>query len=127
MPGGNNKINFYLQGTTYVPLADVSIKLGNFSAEVSKFGIIARQLEFAITNGNPSWTGPIFEIPDNTPGYGYQNTTVDLIVHLCPGQPTGCTTSDPVALTARVQLWDPQGDPVPPGRQVSILSWSHPR
>jgi hypothetical protein len=126
MKNGNNKILFYLQGTTYIPAADASILLGNFSAEVAKFGIIARQLEFSITNGNPSWTGPIFEIPDDTPGYGYSNTTVDLAVFVCPGAgpcPTGGTPS----LTARVQLWDPSGDPEPPGRQVTILSWSHPR
>jgi hypothetical protein len=126
MTGGNNKIGFYLQGTSYAPLADVSIQLGNFSAEVAKFGIVVRQLEFAITNGNPRWTGPIFEIPDNSPGYGYANTTVDLKVHLCPGQST-CTTSAPVALTTRVQLWDASGSPAPPGRQVTVLSWSHQR
>ncbi|MGO4256734.1 hypothetical protein [Marmoricola sp. RAF53] len=126
MPGGNNKILLYLQGTTYVPLADVDVQLGNFSAEVAKFGIVARQVEFAITNGNPSWTGPIFEIPDNSPGYGYSNSSVDLKVHLCPGQAT-CSTSAATALTSRVQIWDPSGAPAPPGRQVSILSWSHNR
>ena len=96
------------------------------SAEVAKFGVVARQLEFAIVTGNPRWTGPIFEIPDNSPGYGYENSTVQLKVHVCPGKPT-CTAADPVALTARVQLWDPSGAPAPPGRQVSILSWSHQR
>lgn len=126
MKNGNNKILLYLQGTTYVPYADVDVQLGNFSAEVAKFGIVARQLEFAITNGNPSWTGPIFEIPDNSPGYGYENTTVHLKVHVCLGRPT-CSTSDPVALTARVQVWDPSGAPDPPKRQISVLSWSHTR
>ena len=70
---------------------------------------MARQLDFAITNGNPSWTGPIFEIPDNSPGYGFENTTVDLTVHVCPAEPGGCTAADPVALTSRVQLWDDVG------------------
>ena len=126
MKNGNNKILLYLQGTTYVPYADANIQLGNFSAEVAKFGFVARQLEFSITNGNPSWTGPIFEIPDNSPGYGYENTTVDLKVHLCPGVAT-CSVSDPVSLTARVQLWDPTGTPIPNQRQVSVLSWSHQR
>ena len=87
MPGGNNKIGFYLQGTSYLPYADVNIQLGNFSAEVAKFGMVARQLEFAITNGNPSWTGPIFEVPDNSPGYGYQNSTV------CPRRSTSARAS----------------------------------
>ncbi|MCW2758550.1 MAG: hypothetical protein JWO46_2296 [Nocardioidaceae bacterium] len=123
---GNNKIVLYLQGTTYVPYGDLNIILSNFSAEVAKFGIVARQLEFNINNGHPRWTGPIFEIPDNSPGYGYENTTVDLKVHLCPGVAT-CSVTAPVALTARVQLWDPTGEPVPPKRQISILSWSEQR
>jgi hypothetical protein len=130
MKNGNNKILLYLQGTTYVPLADVSIQLGNFSAEVAKFGIVARQLEFAITNGHPSWTGPIFEIPDNSPGYGYSNTQVVLKVFFCPGVATGCTEAKAggsPALTSRVQLWDPSGSPAPPGRQVTVLSWSQSR
>ena len=101
MKNGNNKILFYLQGTTYTPSAYLNIPLGNFSSEVAKFGVVARELRFRITNGNPSWTGPIFEIPDNSPGYGYENTTVDLKVHLCPGLACGCTTGAPVALTAR--------------------------
>ena len=122
LQNGNNKIVFYLQGTTYVPLGDLNFTLSNFSAEIAKFGIVGRQLEFQINNGNPRYTGPIFEIPDNSPGYGYENTTVDLKVHLCTR--SSCTTGDPVALTARVQLWDQSGSPVPPGRQVSVLTWA---
>lgn len=127
MKNGNNKILFYLQGTTYTPSAYLSVLLGNFAAEIAKFGVVARQLHFEITNGNPSWTGPIFEIPDNSPGYGFANTTIDLTIHLCPNRPSGCTKADPVALTSRVQLWDDSGAPAPPGRQVSVLSWSHQR
>ncbi|MGN6783250.1 MAG: hypothetical protein ACTHJH_17315, partial [Marmoricola sp.] len=123
-PTGNNKVFMYLQGTTYAPRADLQIVLSNFSAEVAKFGVIARQLEFNVNTGNPSWTGPVFEVPDNSPGYGYQNSTVDLRIHLCPGSAT-CSTSAPVALTSRVQLWDPSGTPSPPKRQVSVLSWNH--
>ncbi|MFL6159570.1 MAG: hypothetical protein ACJ72D_26085, partial [Marmoricola sp.] len=121
---GNNKIVLYFQGTTYVPLGDIRITLSNFSAEVAKFGIVARQLTFDINNGNPRYTGPIFEIPDNSPGYGYSNTQAVLKVHLCQGKPT-CSAADPVSLTSRVQLWDPSGAPVVATRQVSILSWSH--
>jgi hypothetical protein len=123
---GNNKIFMYLQGTTYAPLADLNITLSNFSAEVAKFGVIARQLEFNVNTGNPSWTGPVFEVPDNSPGYGYNNTTVDLKVHVCLGSATvtaACKTSTP-SLTSRVQVWDPLGSPAPPGRQMTVLSWS---
>jgi hypothetical protein len=127
MKNGNNKILLYFQGTTYTPSAYLSVLLGNFAAEIAKFGVVARQLHFEITNGNPDWTGPIFEIPDNSPGYGYENSTVVLKVHVCPGMPSGCTISDPVALTARVQLWDPSGAPAPPARQITVFSWSHQR
>jgi len=125
-PGGNNKDVMYLQGTAYLPNADFNLTFGNFSAEVAKFGIVARQFEYNPVNGGIRWTGPVVEIPDNSPGYGYNNTTVDLKVHVCPAQ-SSCTTSDPVALTSRVQLWDPSGTPAPPGRQITILSWSQNR
>jgi hypothetical protein len=123
---GNNKVFMYLQGTTYAPLADLDITLSNFSAEVAKFGVISRQLEFNVNTGNPSWTGPVFEIPDNSPGYGYNNTSVDLKVFLCPNSGSCAADSTP-DLTSRVQIWDPSGEPAPPGRQISILSWSHAR
>ncbi|MGN6252208.1 MAG: hypothetical protein ACTHNS_10385 [Marmoricola sp.] len=128
-PSGNNKIFMYLQGTTYAPVADVNVVLSNFSAEVAKFGVIARQLEFSVNTGNPSWTGPVFEIPDDSPGYGFQNSTVDLKVYLCRNQATGCTHAAGATpdLSARVQLWDPSGEPSPPRRQISVLSWSHSR
>lgn len=121
---GNNKIQMYLQGTTYTPYGDLNFTLSNFSAEVAMFGVIARKVEFNINTGNPSYHGPIFQIPDDSPGYGYQNSTADLKVHVCLGQAT-CGASDPVALTARVQLWDPSGSPVANQRQVTVLSWSH--
>lgn len=126
MKNGNNKILMYWQGTTYVPLDYVHIELGNFASEVAKFGIVARQLLFDITNGNPLYTGPIFEVPDNSPGYGYNSTVVDLTVHLCPGAST-CTSSGAVALKARVQLYDPSGSPVAGQRAVNILGWSEQR
>lgn len=125
MKNGNNKILFYLQGTTYVPYADVAIQLGNFSAEVAKFGIVTRQLEFAITNGNPSWTGPIFEIPDNSPGFGFETTLVRLEVYVCPG--ASCATGGELALKSKVRIFDEGGTPGPPNREVSVLSWSHTR
>lgn len=121
---GNNKIQMYLQGTTYTPVGDLNFTLSNFSAEVAMFGVIARQVEFNINTGNPSYHGPIFQIPDDSPGYGYQNSAADLKVHFCLNQST-CGAGDPIALTARVQLWDPSGSPIVNQRQVTILSWNH--
>lgn len=125
MKNGNNKILLYLQGTTYAPLGYFDILLGNFSAEVAKFGVVARQLDFAITNGNPSHTGPIFEIPDNSPGFGFDTTLVNLDVYVCPG--TSCTSGGELALNAKVKVFD-DGDPYAAGdREISVLSWSHTR
>ncbi|KRB72726.1 hypothetical protein ASE01_22005 [Nocardioides sp. Root190] len=125
MKNGNNKILLYLQGTTYAPLGYFDILLGNFSAEVAKFGIVARELDFAITNGNPSHTGPIFEIPDNSPGFGFNTTLVNLDVYVCPG--TSCTSGGELALNTKVKVFD-DGDPSAGGdREMSVLSWSHTR
>ena len=125
MKNGNNKILFYLQGTTYTPLSYLSILLGNFAGEVAKFGVIARQLDFTETNGNTSWTGPVFEIPDNTPGFGTDTTLVRLKVYLCPG--ATCTSGGELALESKVMIYDDTGVPGPPHRQMSVLSWSHTR
>lgn len=124
-PSGNNKINMYLQGTTYAPLADFNIVLSNFSAEVAKFGIVARQLEFDVNTGNPRYTGPVFEIPDNSPGFGFETTLLRLDVYVCPG--LTCASGGELALRSKVRLFDQGGTPGPPNRQVSVLSWSHTR
>ncbi len=83
-PSGNNKINMYLQGTTYVPYGHMSIVLSNFSAEVAKFGVVTRSVSFSVNTGNPRYTGPVFEIPDDSPGFGFERTLVRLKVYLCP-------------------------------------------
>ena len=116
----------YLQGTTYAPKADINLTLSNFGAQVMRFGLIARQVEFDINNGNPRYTGPVFEIPDNTYVLGFQNNVVELIVRVCMGETTvtaACKASDPV-LRSRVQIWDESGQPVIADREMRILSWS---
>lgn len=127
-PSGNNKINMYLQGTTYAPYADINLVLSNFSAEVAKFGVVARRVEFSVNTGNPRYTGPVFEIPDDSPGFGFETTLVRLKVYLCAGVSSGCTVAGgELALESRVKLFDDGGDPGPPHRQVEILNWSHQR
>ncbi len=124
---GNNMISMYMQGTTYVPTADVNLTLSNFGAQVMEFGLIARQMEFDINNGNPRYDGPVFQIPDTTYTNGFVSTIVQIEVHVCLGQVTvtdGCKSNTP-ALTSRVQIYDPTGLPAPPARQITPLSWSH--
>lgn len=116
---------FYVQGTTYTPISKIDLTLNNATEQVFRFGVVARSLALKET-GSFAYKGPVFQIPDDSPGYGTNNSVVQLIVHLCPGLST-CTTSDPVALKLRVQLYDSTGTPNPPKRQVSILSWSEQR
>lgn len=127
-PSGNNKINMYLQGTTYVPYGHMSIVLSNFSAEVAKFGVVTRSVSFSVNTGNPRYTGPVFEIPDDSPGFGFERTLVRLKVYLCPGVTSGCTPGGgELALESRVELFDEGGTPGPPYREVTVLNWSHTR
>lgn len=125
---GNNKIQMYLQGTTYAPYAHMSIVLSNFSAEVAKFGVIVRSLSFTVNTGNPRYSGPVFEIPDDSPGFGFETTLVRLKVYLCPGVTSGCTPdSGELHLEARVKVFDPGGILSAVNRKVDVLSWSHQR
>lgn len=113
---------FYVQGTTYVPSAVVDLTLNNITDQVLRFGVVSRSLWVKET-GSLNYSGPVIEIPDDSPGYGTASTVVDLMVYVCPGSSV-CSSSGRLELTARVQLWDPTGSPVAGARQVSILSWS---
>ncbi|GAA4807655.1 hypothetical protein ACFQ0K_02290 [Nocardioides caeni] len=130
MKQGNAKNQIYFQGTTYVPLGNIRLLIGNFSNEIMKFGLISNSLEFAFWNGNSVQDQPVIEIPDNSPGFGVKSTIVQLKVYVCPSSPT-CSASGTPALTSRVQLWAPtggaNGGEVKNKRAVRVLSWSHPR
>ncbi len=121
----NFKGQLYLQGTTYVPLARLDIGLGNMTAQVFRWGVIARSIYIEST-GAFAFPGAVIELPDASPGLGLDGTLVQLKVYLCPGSST-CSSSGTLALTARVQVWDPTGTSVAGARQVSVLSWSHQR
>ncbi|WP_028656946.1 hypothetical protein [Nocardioides sp. J54] len=126
MKQGNAKNQIYFQGTTYVPLADVRLLVGNFNTEIMRFGLIANRLDMGFWNGNSSQTEPVIEIPDNSPGFGVKSTVVQLEIFVCPNSGS-CSDSGTPALTTRVQLWDPDGSPTKNERSIRILSWSHNR
>ena len=89
--------------------------------------MIARSL-IVFETGSFDYPGAVIELPDNSPGFGFETTIVQLEVYLCPGVASGCTAgSGELSLTARVKLFDQGGVPGPPHRQISVLSWSHPR
>lgn len=121
-----NKSILYVQGTHYTPLAKVDITLNNVSQQVFRFGVIARALEVKAT-GSFGFTGAVIELPDNSPGWGFGGTLVQLKVYLCPGAATCSASAGELALKVRAQLWDATGSPDPPSRQVTVLSWSEQR
>src|SRR5206468_1921824 len=73
--------SFYIQGTTYVPAAAVDLTLSNVTAQVLRFGVVARVLAVKET-GSIGYSGPVIEIPDNSPGYGPGGTVVHLSVYV---------------------------------------------
>ena len=122
-----NSTTLYIQGTTYTPLAKIDLSLNNIDESVFRFGVIARSL-IVFETGSFDYPGAVIELPDNSPGFGFETTIVQLEVYLCPGVTSGCTTgSGELTLDARVELFDEGGAPGPPHRQISVLSWSHQR
>ncbi|WP_322937273.1 hypothetical protein [Nocardioides bizhenqiangii] len=122
-----NSTTLYIQGTSYVPLAKIDLSLNNIDESVFRFGVIARSL-VVFETGSFSYPGAVIELPDNSPGFGFERTIVQLEVYLCPGVASGCTTSNgELTLEARVELHDDGGTPGPPHREVTVLSWSHKR
>ncbi len=121
----DKKSELYLQGTTYLPRGLADIEVSNTEAQVFRWGVIARSLRVNV-NGAYVYAGALIELPDNSPGMGLDGTLVQLTVHVCPGRST-CDASGQVALKVRAQVWDVDGDPATPDREVTVLSWSHQR
>jgi hypothetical protein len=118
---------FFIQGTTYAPVAPVDLTLNNVTSQVLRFGLVSRTLWIKET-GSLNYSGPVIEVPDNSPGYGIASTILNLKVYVCVGVTTStCDASGKLALVARVQIWDPSGDPSDKKRQVAVLSWSQRR
>jgi hypothetical protein len=116
----NNGNEFYVQGTTYAPAAVIDLTLNNAAEQVFRFGVAVRSLWVTIT-GSFSFSGPVIEVPDDSPGYGF---SLYLTAYVCPDSTTCAATGTPVT-RARIALVD--GDPVSPTpgrRQVVVLSWN---
>lgn len=115
----------YFEGLVYAPKAYLSLDVNNSTQPFLDFGVIANTLHLGQT-GSGCGTCAYINLPDNSLGYGYASTIVDLTVYLCPGQAT-CSAAGTVALKVRLQLYDSTGVPVPSQRGVNILSWSEQR
>jgi hypothetical protein len=116
----NNSGNrFYVQGTTYAPKAVLDVTLNNATEPIFRFGVVARSLWVKET-GSVTFTGPVIEVPDDSPGFVFG---VYLSAYVCP-----CSPGDSPAARARVAYVDGDpANPVPGARQVSVLSWSGSR
>ncbi len=111
---------FYIQGTTYAPLAAVDLTLNSAAQQVLRFGVISRSLWIKET-GSFSYSGPVIEVPDDSTG-GNGVPVVFLTVYVCPAITTSTCSTDPskiTALRAKAMITG-SAKPLP----VTILSWS---
>ena len=114
---------FYIQGTTYTPIAAIDLTLTNVTQQVLRFGVVSRSL-WTRHVAAFSYTGPAIEIPDDTAGTD-GNPIVLLTVYVCPAITTStCSTNSAkiTALRTKVLI-----DDSPPPRRMTILSWSNLR
>jgi hypothetical protein len=114
---------FYVQGTTYVPIAPIDLALSNITTQVMRFGVIARSLRLKEVGGF-TYSGPIIEVPDDSPGFGPGGTIVYLSVYVCPLVSRCDATTGTLRLRAKVLIKDPTGVVVAGARQITIQSWS---
>ncbi len=119
------KGSFYIQALAYTPVAVIDLTLSNITQQALRFGVVSRAL-WAKETGAINYTGPVIEVPDNSPGYGPGGTIVYLTVYMCPAA-SSCDTGGKVGLKARVLIFDPSGTPSPPARRITIQSWSMQR
>jgi hypothetical protein len=124
----NSSTRFYVQGTTYVPYAALDIQVTNASGQVFRSGLIARSLRIKVT-ASTSFTGPVIEVPDDSPGLGPAAVDVYFTAYMCPyGQScSGVTVGNPpwkLVGTAQASFDDGGGVPSPGHRKVTIGSWA---
>jgi GNAT superfamily N-acetyltransferase len=115
--------DFYLQGTTYAPLAPIDLTLKNAAQPVLRFGVIGRSLWLTQTAAF-SYPGPVIDIPDDTTG-GVGTPIVYLTVYLCPSTTTSTCRTDAGALTALRSKAMINGTTTP--STMTVLSWSNLR
>jgi hypothetical protein len=117
---------FYIQGTTYTPLAAIDISLSNITAQVLRFGVVSRVLQVKET-GSLSYDGPVIEIPDDSPGYGPGGTVVLLQVYVCEATSTCSPSSGQLRLRVRAYIKDPGALGPLDGRSLIVQSWATQR
>jgi hypothetical protein len=139
VPGSSNcalittsgaQTRLYIQGTTYTPKAALNIALTNISAQVFRAGLISRSLRITVT-ASASYSGPVIEIPDDSPGFAAAPLDVYFLAYVCPSGAT-CTGAPPGgswrrAGQAEVTYTDASFSPTAGSRQVTVKVWQIPR
>jgi hypothetical protein len=115
--------HFYIQGTTYTPLAPIDISLSNITEQVLRFGVVSRVLVVKET-GSISYDGPVIEIPDDSLGYGPGGTVVFLTVHVCRETNSCGPGAGREALRVRAYIKDAGALGPADGREVVVQSWA---
>jgi hypothetical protein len=118
--------DFFIQGTTYTPLAPIDLNLSNITAQVLRFGVISRVLRVKET-GAVSYDGPVIEIPDNSPGYGPGGTVVLLEVYVCEETSSCSPSTGRLRLRVRAYIKDEGAAGPTGGRDVVVQSWATQR
>ena len=115
--------HFYIQGTTYTPLAPIDINLSNITEQVLRFGVVSRVLVVKET-GSISYDGPVIEIPDDSLGYGPGGTVVFLTVHVCRASSSCGPGAGREALRVRAYIKDAGTLGPADGRELVVQSWA---
>jgi len=115
--------SFYVQGTTYAPIAPIDLTLNNATQQVLRFGAISRSLWVKET-GSFSFTGPVIEVPDVTLG-GTAAPIIFLTVFICPAITTSSCSTNPGAINA-LRVKATMSGSAPPAK-MTVLSWSNQR
>jgi len=120
----------YIQGTTYAPKAALDISLTNVSSQVFRSGLVARSLRITVT-ASSSYSGPVIEVPDDSPGRASAPLGVHFTAYVCPegvscsGEPPGSGWS--VAGQAQAEYADAAATPVAGSRTVTVQAWHIPQ
>lgn len=117
--------DFYVQGTTYTPVAPIDLTLGKAAQQVLRFGVISRSLWIKQT-GAFRYSGPVIGIPtDNPVNSDNSSPAVFLTVYVCPAKATSSCDTDPGAIKAlRVKAMINDSAPT---SSMTILGWSNLR
>lgn len=105
-----------IQGTTYTPMALITINMNNSTNQVFRWGLVTRALLIG-TTGSANVGLPLIDVPDVAASPIPEPNIMYLAVYLCRGAAT-CTGSGTPRLRVKVQV------SATAPRSATVLSWS---